>query len=64
MNLFQNFIVLAVVVSGHMMWKGKEDQNVNLALGSKDGNVECGAATQWEGHEWRKSVGKQLLGRV
>lgn len=35
-------------------------QNANLALGSKDGNVECGAATQWKGLVllWRRVEGK------
>jgi hypothetical protein len=35
-----------------MRWKGKVDPNINLALGSKDVNVECGAATQWERPVW------------
>jgi hypothetical protein len=55
-------LFVAVVISGHIRWKGKVDQNINLALGSKDGNVECGAATQWEGPVWRKSVCEQLFG--
>jgi hypothetical protein len=63
MKLFENFTFHC---SCHfrlyevMRWKGKVHQNINLALGSKDGNVECGAATQWEGPVWlwRRVEGK------
>jgi hypothetical protein len=47
-----------------MRWKGKVDENINLAVGSKDGNVDYGIATQWERPVWLwRRVGGKVVQR-